>query len=375
MNPKAMIPLVAGLCIAGLAAKLGFDYVQKARASSAQTVQLWTVTDDVPRGVAVSEQNLRPLKFPLDCAPKNAVADSKKIVGRVPHTGLAAGVPILDSMLLAEGVKAGVYVPPGLRAVAVKVDESSGVDNHLEPACRVDVVGYFNIRVGGKQETVARTILENVEVAAVGQRLAPEAPDKDMKDGKKSSSASKDKMARAVTLLVKPEQVPILHLAEKRGDIKLSMRNNDDAEPRTKSDSTREAQVLGQDEPTNGKDGESKPGLLETLAGWFKQKDAPASQPVVEAPKTEPEPAPEPKFLWTMVIFNGNEQRTFGWKPGGQTRPVEISVDGPNIFQDGPQRKSKTKPADAPGGHTEPPAPEPEESSGDATDEPKELVG
>jgi len=375
MNPKAMIPLVAGLCIAGLAAKLGFDYVQKARASSGQTVQLWTVTDDVPRGVAVTEQNLRPLKFPLDCAPKNALADAKKIVGRVPHTGLAAGVPILDSMLLGDGIKAGVYVPPGLRAVAVKVDESSGVDNHLEPACRVDVVGYFNVRSGGKQETVARTILENVEVAAVGQRLAPEAPDKDMKDGKKSSSSSKDKMARAVTLLVKPEQVPILHLAEKRGDIKLSMRNNDDSQARTKTDSTREAQVLGQPEPTEEKD--AKPGLLDTLAGWFKQKDAPASQPVVEAPKAEPEPAPEPKFQWTMVIFNGNEQRTFGWKPDSLTRPVEISVDGPNIFQDGPKRKSKAKPADAPGGHTEPPAPpaESEPNPDDAGNEPKELVG
>lgn len=372
MNPKALIPLIIGLAIAGLAAKLGFDYVQKARASTTKTVQVFTVTEDVPRGVAVSEVNLKPMKFPAEFAPKNALVDAKQIVGRVPHTGLTAGLPILDSSLLAEGVKAGVYVPAGLRAVALKIDESSGVDNHLEPGCRVDVVGYFNLKIGGKNETVARTIIENVQVAAVGARLAPEKPAaSDPKADPKKKSTTKEKAARAVTLLVKPDQVPTLHLAEQRGEIKLSMRNNDDEIARGKTDSTKEAQVLGQpEEPVD--EGEGKPGLLDTIAGWFERKsDAPASQPVVEAPKPEPEPMPEPKFDWVMVIYNGSEQRTFGWRPDNKQQPVEISVDGPNIFQDEPKRKSKARPSDSTDEESDPPPAEPESNS----EEPKELVG
>lgn len=372
MSPKAMIPLIVGLCIAGLAAKLGFDYMQKARASTTKTVQVFTVTEDVPRGVAVSEAMLRPMKFPAEFAPKTALVDPKQIVGRVPHTGLTAGLPILDTGLLAEGVKAGVYVPPGLRAVAVKIDESSGVDNHLEPGCHVDVVGYFNVKSGGKNQTIARTIIENVEVAAVGARLAPDKPSaSDPKADPKKKAATKEKAARAVTLLVKPDQVPTLHLAEQRGEIKLSMRNSDDESPRAKSDKTGEAQVLGQPEDESA-EGEPKPGLLDAIAGWFKRKEsAPTSAPVVVAPAPEPTPDPEPKFDWVMVIFNGTEQRTFGWRPDNKNHPVEIGVDGPNIFQDDPKRKSKTPASDSTDGESDPPPAEPEPQS----QEPKELVG
>src|SRR5262245_11583767 len=103
MNAKAVIPLVAGLGIAGLAAKLGFDYVKKAQGSPAKSVELWATIEDVPRGSAIEEPMLASLKFPQELAPANALTDKKAIVGRVPHTGVPAGVPVLESMLLPPG--------------------------------------------------------------------------------------------------------------------------------------------------------------------------------------------------------------------------------------------------------------------------------
>lgn len=379
MNLKAVLPLIAGLGLAGVAGKLGFDYLKKANAAPAPAVELWTPVENIQRGVTVEEQALRPMKFPSELAPKDAIADKSKIVGRVPHTGLAPGVPILDSMLFPPGTSPGVHVPAGFRAVAVKIDESSGVDNHLVPGCHVDVVGYFTVRgQNNKNDVIARTIVENVEVAAVGQKTAPDVPQTqkpDAKDkGAKPKDTTKDKPARAVTLLVKPEQVPILHLAEQRGEIKLSMRNMDDSVAQARPAQTNEAEMLGRAEPKPDADAKTGPNLMDSIAGWFK-KPQPAPAPTGDAQETPPVAHAEPvarKFDWVMVIYNGSEQRTFGWHADKPTQPVEMSADGPNLFQDEP-RKSDRKPVDGPdrkGGPGRVPDPEPAEPV-----EPKELIG
>ena len=220
MNPKALIPLVVGLAIAGFAAKMGFDNLRSTEAKPITMVSLWQVKQDVPRGAPVTEENLTQLDFPAEFAPQQAVLKKEDILGRVPHTGVPAGVPVLDSMLLPKGKMPGINVPDGFRAVAVKINESSGVDSHLEPGVFVDVIGLFTVRTGKRNAVIAKTVVEKVEVAAVGQRIAPTNPNAVAGDDKGRPA----KPARAVTLLVRPEHVPQLHLAEQRGKIKLSMR-------------------------------------------------------------------------------------------------------------------------------------------------------
>lgn len=332
MNAKALIPLIAGLGIAGLAAKLGLDFIKKAEGKQVTVVKLWTPVEDIKRGVAIHEMMLRPLAFPEKALPPGALANIEKIVGRVPHTGAPAGLPVLDSMLLPPGVHAGVRVPPGLRAVAVKIDESSGVDNHLEPGCHVDVVGVFTIQRDHRRETIARTILEDVEVAAVGQRLAPTAPtpgdEKDKKSGKR------ERPARAVTLLVKPGQVPTLHLAEQKGKLKLSMRGAlDGSGSQWQSAAIGEDDLLGLNRPGTGP--EPKPSWgeqLNEIMNSFWQKNEPEL-----APEPAPEPEPGPQLAWTMVVRNGDECQVLGWMDMDDFQAIEISSGGPNIFQDEPK--------------------------------------
>lgn len=356
MNPKALIPLIAGLGIAGLAAKLGFDHLQSARGATPKMVQLWTPVQDIPRGTAISEQMIQPLNYPVEVAPKDALAKKEKLVGRVPHTYAPAGLPILDSMLLPPGAQPGIYVPPGLRAVAVKIDESSGVDNHLQPGCRVDVVGYFNTRRSNKSEIIARTLIENCEVAAVGARLAPEGPEKPAADGKRGSS-SKERPARAVTLLVKPDQVPTLHLAEQRGKIKLSMRSTGTA-PLDDDDSfagtATESDVLGESEDKPASNPLSD--LVSNLFGAFKSN---TPEPAAEPPAVAtPEPLPPP-VAWTMVVYNGDARLVLGWDALDSMQPRELTLEGPNVFQQQPTGpRGPVAPPQLPPGPPEPPTTE-----------------
>lgn len=344
MNPKALIPLIAGLGIAGFAAKLGFDHLSQARGNT-QTLTLWSVVQDVPRGEAVLEQYLRPIKFPAELAPQGALTDKEDIVGRVPHTGLPANVPVLESMLHAPGTAPGVHVPDGFRAVAVKINESSGVDNHLVPGCYVDVVGLFSVKVNNKNETIAKTILERVQVAAVGAQVAPEAPSpSESKNSRKSSRPTKP--ARAVTLLVRPEHVPVLHLAEQRGQIKLSMRGAGDS-PSGNAVAERlitEEELLGLEDPLAEADEHADDeGQPETFANrvsqWFEQMmnpQAPLGPQADEEPEVAMVDPQRPQYTWIMTIYNGDEQRTLGFLPN-RREPVLLSNDGPNVFEDEPQ--------------------------------------
>lgn len=387
MNPKALLPLVVGLGIAGVAAKMGMDYLKKANASQVETVSLWMVEEDVLRGEAITESMLKKLDYPKKFVPPGAIADPNMIVGRVPHTGVNSYVPILESMLCAPGALPGIVVPEGYRAVAVKINESSGVDNHLVPGCRVDVVGMFEVRNQNQRETVARTILENIQVAAVGQRLAPANPEAD-EDGKK------ERPARAVTLLAKPDQVPILHLAEQKGKLKLSMRSNFEQ----REDFARSEKPMTEGDLLGGeKEEEQEKSLADSFRGWMDglikppaEEPEPAPVEVVVAPPAPPEPPPgpaEPK--WVMKIWNGDSRQTLAWTEMDSIEPQEVSADGPSIFEDEPARppirpptsvgpvtptqigKGGTTPTKSVTGATDPPSAEP--TGTESEPEPKEL--
>lgn len=334
MNGKALIPLVAGLCVGGLALKMGFDYVKQARGASPQTVTVWTPATEIPLGMSITDEMLKPMNFPASLLPPGAIRDKAKLIGRVVKSITPSGVPVLDSMLLPAGAMPGLYVKPGFRAAAVKIDESSGVDNHLQPGCRVDVIGFFTVRDKGRQETISRVIIEDVEVAAVGERLEPEYGE-DEKDPKK-----KPKPARAATLLVKPDKVALLHLAEQRGKIKLVMRNDEDSSVIGRSITANEDQLLG----NGGKNDKSASPLLANVFGaLFKGAAANASdaQDDNQDPTNNPNaaafakaraaaPPEKPKGpAWVTSVWNGNQRQVLGWKSLNSMEPFDMSAEQP----------------------------------------------
>ncbi len=342
INGKALIPLIAGLGIAGVAGKLGFDYVQKAKASvKTETVTLWAVAEPVERNSMLDEAMLRPIEYPVKLAPREALRKKEDIIGRVPEYTIPAGIPLMDSMLLPKGEHAGLYVPPGLRAVGVSVDESAAVSNLLQPGSYVDVVGFFDQRVGRENVTVSRTIVENVEVGAVGRRLSPEG-EKTEPDAK--GKATKEKPARSVTLFVKPDQVKIIHLAEQRGKIKLALRNSEDGMA-GRADSPMDFASLLSGKPG----GANEPGMLENLMNTFISKADPID-PADTLPGIEeaaPPPVPlnvPPAPVWVMRVFNGPEETLLSWDNMKSFQPKVIGAQGPNIFED--EQKQDAPPAD-----------------------------
>lgn len=365
MNGKAVIPLVAGLCIGGFALKMVFDTVRKAKGAQTPMATVYAAKMDIPLGSKIDDTMLTELKYPAKAVPQGAFTKKDNLLGRVPRTLVVAGLPVVEGALHPPGAPPGLWVKSGFRAIAVRIDDSSGVDNHLYPGCFVDVVGYFNIRKSGKQETIARTLIENVEVAAVGARLSL-ADETTAGEGKK-----KPQPARAVTLFVKPDQVPSLHLAEQRGKIKLSMRAAESATSSAPSKpiaAVTESSVIGEDEDSGKKDDQiGKLGGM--FANFFASKEPVAAPPVVVPAVVAPpvEPAPAPKPAWVTTVHNGEKSREIQWK--SRNSREQFSPDGsehgaPSAKRSGAPVQSGAKTHDVSG--TSPaPSTEPEHSGQD----------
>lgn len=236
MKAKTLLPLIIGIVFGFLAIKLSFDAIQRAR-GSAKPLEMITVVvanTDIDATSELKHEMLLVKKTPVTpLVPPDAFKTIDELVGRVVSKGIPWGSPILPSMLSPKGTKPGlqVRIKEGYRAVAVKIDEVSGVAYNLRPGDYVDVIAVMSVQINGHKQTVSNVILQRVQVGGVGQWL--DTPDE------------KVIKAKSVTLLVKVEDVPRLHLAQSKGKLTLAMRGPND-ERTSKFAAATEAQITGQ---------------------------------------------------------------------------------------------------------------------------------
>jgi pilus assembly protein CpaB len=130
-------------------------------------------------------------------------------------TPIFAKEPIIDSRLAPKGAGGGLaaMIPPGMRAVAIRVNEVVGVAGFVVPGMRVDVL-ISGQRPGASNTigTVTKTLLQNIEVLSAGQDFKKDA------EGKPIS-------VQVVNLLVTPMQAEELSLASTQTSIQLVLRN------------------------------------------------------------------------------------------------------------------------------------------------------
>jgi pilus assembly protein CpaB len=103
-------------------------------------------------------------------------------------------------------------IPPGLRAVSVRVNEVIGVAGYVLPGTRVDVVATVSPSGNGADMT-SKVILTNVQVLAAGTKIDRE------------TDKNKPMPVSVVTMLVNPEEAERLTLASTEGKIQLALRN------------------------------------------------------------------------------------------------------------------------------------------------------
>jgi pilus assembly protein CpaB len=208
------------LMIGGLALAVGllvaFSVYNKLRTSSGansseRAVRVVVAADDVLVGVKLDAHDVRVITLPESAAPPGAFSDPAKVLGRGAVLPIGKGDFILSSKLAALNAGGGLpsLIPPGMRAVSVRVNDVVSVAGFVQPGTRVDVLATGN--QGGGNDRQTTTVLENVAVIAVGKSL--------------DRNASDAQTAPVITLLVSPDDAQKLALVSQEGRIQLSLRN------------------------------------------------------------------------------------------------------------------------------------------------------
>src|ERR1700689_3698825 len=168
--------------------------------------------DDLQVGTKIEDKDICIVHFPSGDLPDGRFHLKNKVVGRGVVLPIAKGEFILTKKLAGENAGFGLpsLIPPGMRAVSVRVNDTTSVSGFVLPGTRVDVLLTGNPQGSNEQQT--GTVLENVAVIATGQRL-------------ERTSAGEPQTTPVITLLVSPDDAQKLTLASNQGHIQLALRN------------------------------------------------------------------------------------------------------------------------------------------------------
>src|SRR5205085_8895294 len=128
------------------------------------------------------------------------------VVNRGLLSQVVENEPLTEAKLAPKAAGSGLppSIPPGMRALSVKVNEVIGVAGFVVPGTRVDVMLTGSPSGSGGERTT--TVLEDIAVIASGQRL-------------ERSLAGEAQTAPVITLLVSPDDAQKLALAQSQGKI------------------------------------------------------------------------------------------------------------------------------------------------------------
>lgn len=179
------------------------------------TTRVIAANKDIKLGTVLSADYLTTVE--VGTLPTGAflAKDQSRVLGRGVLSDIYQNEPIIESRLAAVGSGGGLAatIPPGMRACAVKVDDVVNVSGFVTPGMRVDVLvsGIPPGEQNTTQGTVAKTLLQNIQVLSAGTDIQKDAE-------------GKAKQVQVVNLLVTPEQAESLSLASNL-TIRLVLRN------------------------------------------------------------------------------------------------------------------------------------------------------
>jgi pilus assembly protein CpaB len=273
MNRTRLLMIgVLALALGFLASVYVYKNLQSKTGSGTEAgVEVIVAADDLQVGARVDEHDIRVIRIPAADLPPSAPRKRADVLGHGVIVPISKGEFILPNRLAGENAGSGLpsLIPPGMRAVSVRVNEVVSVAGFVTPGTRVDVLLTGTPGAGGEEQTT--TVLQNVAVLASGHTLERTAT------GEAQNTA-------VITLLVSPDDAQRLTLASSEGHIQLALRNPLD---------TRQDEVAS----SNSR-------------GLYKGSSAPVTTPVVHrtAPKTVAPAAPPPSTGISIEVFQGDKK-------------------------------------------------------------------
>lgn len=145
----------------------------------------------------------------------------EQLLGAVVRRSMQPDQPVTIAQIIKPGQRGflAAVLKPGMRAVTVEIDKVSGNSGLVFPGDHVDLI--LTLELKDKDDRLSRrlaseTILGNVRVIAIGQRVESFA---------EIEAQTDDRLATTATLEVAPEHAERIHVAQELGRLALSLRS------------------------------------------------------------------------------------------------------------------------------------------------------
>jgi len=278
---KLYLTLLLAFILAGSASLLVSQKLSQTEQKS-RNAKIVVAAKNLDVGTALTPECLKVISWTSVDAPKGAFTKVADAVGRAVLYPTFEDEPILDAKLAPVGSGSGLpsVIPPGMRAVSIRVDEVVAVAGFVGPGTRVDVM----LTALSHNEARTKAILENVLVLAAGQKIQPDAQGRAEK-------------VNVVTLLCTSEDAAKVTLGASDGHIQLLLRNPSDIQKSEKSAQVFRGTLFGDPPP------------VAKAAPAPARKEKPV--PVAAAPAPAPAPVvPPPPVVPTILVIRGDRVST-----------------------------------------------------------------
>lgn len=289
---RTIAVLVIALAMATAASYGVYRTVQAMPVREVEVANYQVVVAKKPLGMGarISPDDVKLVAWPASSPVPGGFTDIARVANRGLLSAVVENEPITEAKLAAEEAGAGISptIPPGMRAMSVKVNEVVGVAGFVVPGTKVDVL----VTLGGSnrnEDSMTRTVVSNVQVLTAGTRYDQEKA----KDGQPIPST-------VVTLMVTPTDAERIALAQSKGQIMLALRNPLDLED-ANTPGVRPSNLFGDARPAPAA--------------------RPSGTPRPSAPRTQQAAAPSaPPAVLTVQTIKAGKQATEEIKKDGGDR-------------------------------------------------------
>ena len=212
---RVFVVLALAIAAGGTFAFGTYKYMQNppTRTVGVPTSNVVVAASDLQLGAELRKEDLRVIQWPQGAVPSGSFNRPEDLIGRGLIQPVAMNEPFLPAKLASKEAGAGLppVIPPGYRAVSVRVNDVVGVAGYVLPGTHVDVVVTIN-PTAQPNDVTSKVVLTNVLVLASGTKI-------------EQSENNKPIQVSVVTLLVAPDEAEKLTLASTEGKIQLALRN------------------------------------------------------------------------------------------------------------------------------------------------------
>lgn len=213
---RIFIVLALAIVAGGTFAFGTYRYIQQmpARTVSMPTRPVVVAVASLDVGAELRKDDLRVIDWPAESVPQGTFGNPDELVGRGLLLPVIPNEPILANKVALKEEGAGLppVIPPGMRAMSVRVNDVIGVAGYVLPGTRVDVIATVS-PTDQHTDMTSKVILTNVKVVTAGTKI------------ERDTDNNKPVAVTVVTLLVDPIGAERLTLASTEGKIQLALRN------------------------------------------------------------------------------------------------------------------------------------------------------